>query len=41
MEQVGFEKQFDGGEGHGDAGLHVEGTGTPEAAAAYIGRAWF
>ena len=29
---AGFSEQLEGGEGHGDAGLHVEGSGTPEAA---------
>ena len=34
MEQVCFDEHFDGGEGHGDASLHVEGSGTPETASA-------
>jgi hypothetical protein len=32
LEKAGFGEHFDGGEGHGDAGFHVEGAGTPEAA---------
>ena len=32
VEQGGFGEELDGGEGHGDAGLHVERTGAPKAA---------
>ena len=35
VEKIGFGEHFDGREGHGDSGLHVQRAGTPQASVAH------